>query len=324
MRFGIVSSTDMYDYCGDMAEAVLESGMKANISRGVLCFDEGADIYGLKGFSDSVWLYETYNGAGDGRVLIDMSIHAEYTSTPKIVSQLAEYTHSIGANMHVHVSETEEEHEACKQRHGGMTPIQYFSSLGLFDVRSTAAHCVWVEEADMEIMREKGVTVASCPVSNMKLSSGACNVPLLLEKGVNVAIGTDGPASNNSLNFIEEMKFFALVNKLSRRDPTLVSPLDAIRAATAAGALSQGRPGCGMLRVGAKADLIVLDISHPNMHPVHDLLNNIVYASSGSDVALTMADGRVLYEGGEYKTLDIEKVVSECEKAARKILGELS
>ncbi|MDR1136362.1 MAG: amidohydrolase [Clostridiales Family XIII bacterium] len=323
MRFGIVSSTDMYNFGDDMVMAALDSGMKTNIGRAVLCFTD-EDIYGLESYKECVNLFSEYHEAGEGRVKIDMSIHAEYTSTPKVVKQLADYTNEIGAAMHVHVSETSEEHTACKQRHGGMTPVEYFSSLGLFDTRTTAAHCVWVEESDMEILAEKGVTVASCPVSNMKLSSGACNVPLLLEKGVNVAMGTDGTASNNNLNFIEEMKFFALVNKLSRGNPTLVSPYDAIHAATAAGAKSQGRDDCGLIREGYKADLIVLDISHPNMHPVHDLLNNIVYAASGSDIALTMVDGRILYEEGEYKTLDIEKVVFECEKATKKILGALS
>ena len=126
------------------------------------------------------------------------------------MTEVADLAKKYGVNMHVHVSETKQEHEECKARHGGRTPAQLLCDLGAFDTRTTAAHCVWAEEEDIEIFSEKGVTVVTCPVSNLKLASGVCNVPALMKKGVNVAIGTDSVASNNSLNFIEEMKFFAL------------------------------------------------------------------------------------------------------------------
>lgn len=225
--------------------------------------------------------------------------------------------------MHVHVSETMSEHEECKQRHGGRTPARLLCDLGAFDVPAVAAHCVWAEEEDMEIFREKGVTVATCPVSNLKLASGVCNVPALMKKGVNVAIGTDSVASNNSLNFIEEMKFFALLNKERRNDPTIITPKETLYAATRAGALSQGRTDCGILAVGKKADLTVIDIDQPHMRPVHDLANNIVYSASGSDVVLTMADGKVLYRDGDFLTIDVERAAAETERACRNILSQL-
>jgi 5-methylthioadenosine/S-adenosylhomocysteine deaminase len=288
----------------------------------VLSFTD-ADLRDLPAFHECKALYEEYHGAGDGRVKVDMSLHAEYTSTPKIVEQLADYTKEIGAAMHVHVSETREEQEACKERHGGQTPVEYMASRGLFDTRTTAAHCVWLTDSDMDILAEKGVTVASCPISNMKLASGVCDVPGLLAKGVNVAIGTDSDASNNSLNFIEEMKFFALANKCVKLDPTLITPVETIHAATTAGARSQGRDDCGAIRVGARADLIVLDLAVPNMRPVHNIANNIVYSASGSDVLLTMVDGKTLYAGGVYKTIDIERVLFEADRATGQILGKL-
>ena len=204
-----------------------------------------------------------------------------------------------------------------------MTPVQYLSRNGLFDTRATAAHCVWLEGEDFDILAEKGVTVASCPISNLKLASGVCNIPLLLKKGVNVAIGTDSVASNNSLNMIEEMKVFAIANKGKQFDPTLITPVESIRAATFAGAKGQGRDDCGKLAVGFKADLIVMDLSKPNMHPIHDLATNLVYSASGSDVLLTMADGQILYQNGEYLTIDIEKTIYEAEKSTNRILGEL-
>ena len=322
LRFGIVSTTDMYYFGDDMARAILETGVKNNLGRGVVNFSEDGDIDDLIGFQETKHLFETYHNQGNGRLKVDVSLHGEYTSNPKTARHLAEYMKSVGANMHVHVSETQFEHEECKKRHG-LTPVQYLSSQGIFDTMATAAHCVWLEGEDFDILAEKGVTVASCPVSNLKLASGVCNVPLLLSKGVNVAIGTDSVASNNSLNMIEEMKVFAIANKGSRFDPTLITPEETLSAATFAGAKSQGRDDCGKLAVGYKADLIVMDLIQPNMHPVHNLANNLVYSASGSDVLLTMADGRVLYRNGEYLTLDIEKAIYEAEKSTKRILGEL-
>ncbi len=322
LRFGIVSSSDMYYFCDDMVRAVEECGAKANISRSITSFAEGS-VKGNDSYKEAEALIRDCHGAADGRILIDASIHAEYTNTETSMREVAELAARYGVNMHVHVSETRLEHEECKQRHGGRTPARVLCDLGAFDVPATAAHCVWAEESDMEIFREKGVTVASCPVSNLKLASGVCDVPALMKKGIRVAVGTDSAASNNSLNFIEEMKFFALLNKEKKGDPTVITPAETLYAATRAGALSQGRNDCGLLKVGQRADLTVLDIRQPHMTPVHDLANNVVYSASGSDVVLTMADGRVLYRDGDFLTIDIEKTLAETENACRRILGQL-
>ena len=171
--------------------------------------------------------------------------------------------------------------------------------------------------------RVQFVATAKQPTLRLKLASGVCNVPELLKRGINVAIGTDSTSSNNSLNFIEEMKAFATCSKMYYCDPKAVSPTETIHAATRAGAISQGRDDCGIMKEGAKADLIVLDISGPHMHPVHDLKNNIVYSVSGSDVVLTMVDGKVLYEDGDFLTIDIERTIFEAEKATKNILAQL-
>jgi 5-methylthioadenosine/S-adenosylhomocysteine deaminase len=317
-RYGIVSTSDTYFHSTDMARAVIDSGAKANTARALAGTDD-RDMYEMDSFKEAKSLFENYNGAEYGRLRIDMAIHMEETSSERLARQLAEYAKKIGARVQVHISETEPEHVGCKERHEGRTPIAYFNDLGLFESPTTAAHCGWVEESDIAIMKEKGVTVASCPVSNLKLASGVANVPAFMDAGVSVAIGTDGVASNNSLNFIEEIKFFALVNKERRRDPMLVTPRQAIHAATRAGALSQGREDCGFIEEGFRADLIVLDVSQPGMHPAFDLYNNVVYAASGSDVALTMIDGKIVYEDGEYPTMDVERAVSETEKACAEI-----
>jgi 5-methylthioadenosine/S-adenosylhomocysteine deaminase len=322
IRFGIVSSSDMYYFCEDMARAVIESGAKANISRSITSFEEGSIKNGER-YQEAVRLVKNFHGTDDGKILVDASVHAEYTNTETSIREVAQFAKEYGINMHVHISETKSEHEECKERHGGRTPVKLMNDLGVFDTNTTAAHCVWVEDEDMDILADKGVTVASCPVSNLKLASGICNVPKLLKKGINVAIGTDSVASNNSLNFIEEMKFFALLNKAAYSDPTLITPEQTIHAATYAGALAQGRHDCGRLREGNRADLIVLNIELPHMRPVHDLKTNIVYSASGSDVILTMVDGKVLYKDGDFLTIDIEKTIAETEAACRNILSQL-
>lgn len=322
LRYGIVSTSDMYYFCEDMAEAVAECGAKSNISRSITNIT-GEDPQSLVSMKENREFYEKYNNTAGGRIKVDMSLHGEYTSNPETAMALADCAREAGdVIMHVHLSETKLEHEECKQRHG-MTPAEYMEKMGLFDVPAIAAHCVYAEDDDLDIFRAKGVTVATNPVSNMKLASGVCNASKVIEKGVNLAIGTDSVASNNSLDFIEEMKTLAIGNKVFFNDPTLLTPKEALRAATAGGAAAQGRHDCGALKEGNKADLIVLDISGPNMHPVHNLINNIVYSSSGRDVIMTMVDGKVLYENGIYSAIDMEKTIYEVEKATEKILERL-
>ena len=322
LRFGIVSTTDMYMQGESIVKAVLETGVKSNIGLGLVCFDPTKKLEELPDYINSKYLFENYHGAGDDRVRIDMAVHAEYTSNPTVVRGFAEYSKSVGANMHVHLSETRKEHEECKGRHG-KTPAKYFLDLGMFESPTTAAHCVWLEEEDFDIFAEKGVTVASCPVSNLKLASGICDAKKMLEKGINVGVATDGVSSNNNTNMFEEMKIFTLLQKAKHLDPTVITPEQGLFAATRAGALSQNRPDCGLLKEGFKADLIVLDIDQPHMKPVHSMTDNLVYSADGGDVEMTICDGKILYNNGEFTTLDIEKVEFETERSRKRILSEL-
>ena len=321
LKFGIVSLSDMYYFMDDIARAFIESGVKGNLSRSISHFDDSDFLtsYRADEMRDS---FEKYHGAADGRVLMDISLHSEYTTTEPCVIDVANYAKEVGAGMQVHVSETQSEVKECIERHG-KTPVKYLADLGAFDVPTTAAHCVWLEDDDYPVLKEKGVTVAVNPISNLKLASGICNVPKLMENGINVAIGTDGVASNNSLNFLEEMKTFALLAKMQFNDPTAITPVEALQAATINGAKAQQRKDCGLLKEGYKADLIVMDINQPNMHPVHNLVNNIVYSACSGDIIMTMVDGKVLYENGEYMTIDLEKVIFETEKSTQEILRKL-
>jgi 5-methylthioadenosine/S-adenosylhomocysteine deaminase len=322
LRFGVVSTTDMYYFGASMARAVIDSGFKSNIGLSVVCFTDQS-YEELPIYQEIVDVYKTYHMAGQGRLRTDLSVHAEYTSTPKVVSAIARHCLDLGLRMHIHLSETKQEHEACKARHQGQTPAQYFQAMGLFKNPTTAAHCVWLEPEDFRILAENGVTIAANPISNLKLASGICNVPYAMEQGINVALGTDSVASNNNLNMFEEIKLHALLHKYHSGNPTLITPAQAIMAATRNGALSQGRTDCGLIKEGYQADLAVLNIDQPYMKPVHNLLNNLVYSACGTDVCLTMVDGKVLYRDGEYPSLDLEKITYEVERARQRILSQL-
>ena len=322
LRFGIVGTTDMYSMGEAMGRAFADSGIKANFSVGTTCFDDRT-FQQMPQYAETLKLKELFHGYDNGRLQVDFSLHAEYTSSERIASGIAEAAAAAGLGMHCHVAETAFEVAGCRERHQGKSPVKYLADLGVFDVPTTAAHCVYIDEEDIAILTDKKVTVASCPKSNMKLASGFCPVGKLLQSGTNVALGTDSVASNNNLNMLEELKTFALIHKGVSGDPTLITPAEALYAATRAGALAQGRQDCGYLKEGYKADIVALNIDTIYMHPIHNQLNNLVYASCGSDIVMTMVDGRVLYDHGSFPHLDIEKLLYETEHSCQRILHEL-
>ena len=323
LRYGIGATEDMYLHYDAQARALVDGGVKASYAACVMGTDD-VPYHELPVYKDTLESIRKYNGFDNGRIHTAFSLHAEYTSTEKIARAIAEAAAENQSTMHVHVSETAGEVEACRKNHGGKSPVRYLADCGIFDTPTVAAHCVHVDAEDIAILKAHNVTVATCPKSNAKLASGICPVTALLDAGVNVAIGTDSVASNNNLNMIEEMRFFNLLQKARTYDPTVITPEQTLYAATRAGALAQRREDCGFVKEGFKADLTVLDINTVYMKPVYNLLNNLVYAASGNDVVLTMVDGKVLYRDGCYPTLDIEHIHYECEKSRQRILGALS
>lgn len=321
LRFGTVSCSDMYFHSDARVRAVAESGIKANLCDSVVAIPDG-DFDSLESCLKSDLLAEKVHGTCDGRIRVDYNLHAEYTTGPVIAAQVAQHAKDHGLGIHVHVSETRSEHEECKQRRG-MTPVRYFESLGLFDVPVTAAHCVWVEDDDIEVLAAHGATVAANPVSNMKLGSGFAPVGKMLDAGVNVALGTDGTASNNNYDMFQDLYVLALMAKGSTLDPCCVTPSQALYAATRAGALAQGRSDCGYVEEGMRADLVLLDITGPTWCPGIDAGCDIVYAGHGGDVVMTMVDGEVLYRDGLWTGIDIERVKFEVARRARRIISEL-
>ena len=309
LRNGIVSFTDMYMFEQSTARAVLETGMKANLSRSLVSFDPDVDFYKDSRFLESCALERAYQNAGEGRLKIDLSLHAEYTNVESYCRSAAEYAKETGLRVQLHLSETKKEHEECIARHQ-KTPTRFFADCGVFDAPTTAAHCVWVTDEDIAILADKKVTAAHNPVSNLKLGSGVMPYEKMRAAGVNVALGTDGAASNNALSILREMQTAAILHKGVSLDPTAASPAGLLEVATRNGALSQGREDCGFIAPGMRADLVLVDLHAPHNLPVYDTAASLCFSAYPSDVRMTVCDGKLLYRDGEYLTLDIERVTT--------------
>lgn len=313
IRFGTVSCTDMYFHLPQIAHAVLESGAKANITNALTCLD--LNRFDFEKDRSTVELREVLalQGAGDGRLIVEAGIHAEYTSGPQAWRECAAFAARNNLRFHLHLSETETEHAECAARYG-KTPTELFFEHGVFAQKTTAAHCCWVTEGDMKILAANGVTAAHCPVSNLKLASGIAPVAQMKACGINVALGTDGVCSNNNHDMFEEIKTAALLQKYITGDPCALPAYEAIKMATVNGAAAQGRQAeTGRIIPGYDADLIMLDLDAPHLFPVNDPCTAVAYSAQGSDVCMTMVQGRILYENGEYKTIDVEKTRYEVE-----------
>lgn len=314
---GVTTIADMYFFLDDMAETLIPAGLNANLARGTTCFQHLSDVAAYQPCADLRHMTETYHGCNDGQILIDACIHGEYTSyaDARLWEYLGRYAADHGLGMHVHISETRSEHEECVQRHG-TTPLRVLDSYGVWECgRGIAAHGVWCTDGDFTLMREKNICCAHNPTSNLKLGSGVARVPDMLRSGVNVALGTDGVSSNNSHDLFGEIKLASTLHCGVNRDPMAVTALQALEMATVNGARALGRRS-GSIRPGYDADLILVDFNHPALVPCHDPVENLVYSARGSDVSLTMARGKILYENGAFLTLDLEQIRYEVEHYA--------
>ena len=289
---GTTSVADMYDFPGDCARAFAEGGMKARVCRVGLGFVPGR-------LNDCIEFTRSFNSSlaphPSSLVSADLCIHSEYLTDEAFCRGLAEANKELKRPLHVHVSETEKEHNECIARHG-KTPIAYLAETGLLDHGGYAAHCVWCTDDDFRIMAEKGVSLIHNPTSNMKLGSGFARVPRAMELGVNVALGTDGCASNDNLDLFEEMHIASLIHKGLSKDPTVLSAWDVVDMATVNGAKALGLSDTGEIAVGKKADLCVVDLDKPHLTPCLDIPNLVVNSMHASDVAETWVDGKRVYK----------------------------
>ena len=313
LRFGTTSFTDMYRFSDAVAQAVAESGIKANLCQHEDYFGDPDEYDREKDpfFRQTAALHEKWHGYDNGRIRVNTCIHAEYTSSYPLWDAVAEYSINENLPVHVHLSETKREHEACKE-HYGLTPAQVLDCHHVFDKGGFAAHCVWLEEDDMKLLAKRGVSAVHCPISNMKLASGAADVMGMVKNGMNVCLGTDSVASNNNLDLFEEIKCAALMAKCKTLDAAAVPAEAVLMMATVCGARAQGRQDeCGQIKEGMDADLILLDFNQPHLIPCHNVLSSLAYAASGHDVVMTMVRGKILYFAGKYPTIDLAAVAQE-------------
>lgn len=312
---GTTSFNDMYFLYDESMEVIVNSGIRAVIGRSLQCMDDNADYESDRRLHEARELYRNWNHAGDGRITIGMAVHAEYTMAEHMVKGAAEEALEWGVPFLAHMSETQKEVADCIERHG-VTPIKWFEQLGAFKNPTFAAHCVWVNDDDVRILRENNVTVVHCPSSNMKLGSGFAPIPRYLKEGVNVALGTDGAASNNNLDLIEEMHLASIIHNGYTNDSTVMNSEEVIKIATGRSTLPVGK-----LTVGDTADIFAIDTAKPHLTPNVDDTALLCYAANGSDVCMTMVDGNILYENGEFFTLDKERILFDANQAVKQIYG---
>ena len=315
---GTTCFADMYYFIDKIAEATAESGMRGLLSRGLINGAVLEDYSEDDRLNEAISVFRDWNGAFDGRIRIALAPHAVYTCSPQYIRAIRDTAEKLNAYVHVHVDETVKEHNDCLQQYG-KTPVKHLYGTGLFDLPTIAAHCVHVTDRDMDLMKEKNVTFVHNPGSNLKLASGIAPVPDALEKGLNVALGTDGASSNNNLNMWEEINLASLIHKGARLDPLTVNAGESFRMATANGAKALGFSETGKIEEGFCADMIIIDAQKPHYFPKHNLISNIAYAAQASDVETVFVDGKILYHKGEYKTLDKEKILYNVEKTCNRL-----
>ncbi|MCI9397419.1 MAG: amidohydrolase [Lachnospiraceae bacterium] len=299
---GITSIFDMYLTPETTARACVEMGMRCVQVSG---------ISGQDNFEQSLrQMEERYHTLNELDPLHSYFIgfHAEYTCSKTLLEQVAAMAHKYKAPVFTHLSETKAEVDGCKERYG-MSPVKLLDSLGMFDYGGGGYHCVWLDEGDMDIFAKRGLSVVTNPGSNTKLASGIAPISAYLKRGINVAIGTDGPASNNCLDMFREMFLVTGLAKLKEQDAAAVDALEVLKMATVNGAKAMSLLDTDVLAAGKQADVIMIDLHQPNMQPLNHIPKNIVYSGSKQNVKMTMIRGRILYENGQFANKIDEKEI---------------
>lgn len=316
LRFGTTCFSDMYIFEGAAARAVEDCGIRAVLSRGLS--GGGEDKAGGKRRLDEA-LREISAWKGKGNMSFMLAPHAVYSCDFEYLLEISAIASEMGLGIHTHLSESPGEVAECIEKHG-MSPVALMDKAGLLRENTVAAHCVHLSNEDIELLAERKVSVCTNPVSNLKLANGIAPVTALIESGVNVCLGTDGAASNNSLNMFRELGMLALIHKGINHDPLAVSACTGLTAATVNGARALGLGGVtGEIRAGMKADLAILDMSGPNMRPMTNPLAALSYSANGSEVETVLVGGEILLEKGEYKTIDAERVYYEVDKICKRL-----
>lgn len=306
---GTSACFDMYYIPEMMAKASVDFGFRTVMTSGLNNFKES-----VKAVED---YYNKFNNY-DSLVSYKLGFHAEYTTDKELIKGIAKLAEKHQAPVFTHASETKSEVEDCIKRNG-MSPTKYLNSLGIFNYGGGAYHSVWIDDEDIEIYKEKGIWAVINTCSNAKLASGIAPVSKLLKNGVKVAVGTDGASSNNALDMFREMYTICATQKLNDKNAASTDANDILKASTIGSAKCMGLTDCDVIDVGKKADLIVIDMHRPSMQPINNITKNLVYSGGKDIVKMTMINGKILYDNGEFKNIDIEKIYANAQAVINRI-----
>lgn len=314
---GTTCFNDMYFFMDEVARSILESGIRGVLSYAMI--DLGDAEKAKNRLKEGGQLIKKYN-AEKTRVRAFFGPHAPYTCSEELLVKTKELADKHKTGVHIHVAETKEEVENSK-RDKGLRPFEYLDKIGFLNENVVAAHSTWTSRNEIKIMKEQGVKVAHNPISNMKIACGIARVPEFIEKGITVSLGTDGAASNNSLDMFEEMKVCALIHKINKMDASIVPAKKVLEFATINGAKALGMDSeIGSIEVGKKADVILVDLNKPGLTPLTNPISHLIYSAKGSDVDTVIVDGEILMENKELRTLDKENVLSFAREQAYELL----
>ncbi len=319
---GTTTFMDMYFHLEDVAKAVDESGLRAFLSYGIIDLFDPAKAKAEQ--EKSRQLFEFFHNLGSSRIRFALGPHAPYTCSAETLLWARDFAEKNGLIFHIHIAETRKE-QADSQQHQGARVVEYLDKIGALCNRMLGAHCVWLTKSEVALLAKAGVSVAHCPVSNMKLASGGvAPLPEMFDAGIAVGLGTDGAASNNSLDMFETMKVCALLHKAHRWDPTVLNAQKVLDLATIGGARALGiEDEVGASRLGKKADIILLDGKMPNLNPVHGketIVSDLVYSASAANVNTTIVDGKVLMQNRQLRTMNLEQIVQHAGEITSKLI----
>ena len=317
LKGGTTCFADMYCFMEDVARACLETGIRANLCRGLIGVAPDADVK----LAENDVLAENWQGAGNGLIRVTYGPHAPYTCPIPYLQKVIKAAADHKAEIQMHLCETKFEVESCIKEHG-VTPIKLMDSLGMFELGTIADHAVHLTEEDMELMAAKKVRVAHNPQSNLKLASGIAPVAKMLEKGICVGLGTDGASSNNNLDMLEECRAAAMLHKATTFDPLVVPAAKAWEMATVDGAKVLGFENLGKLEAGQYADIVLWDNHKPYWYPRHNKLSQLVYAANSSDADTVFVAGKKVLESGKLLTFDEEKIYAEAQACAERLVNK--
>ncbi|WP_297463899.1 amidohydrolase family protein [Thermococcus sp.] len=315
IKSGTGTFLDMYFFMDGVAEVTLESGLRGYLSYGMI--DLGDPEKTGKEIREALRTMEFIEKLGSDRVHFVFGPHAPYTCSIALLKEVRRLASEHGKLITIHVSETMAEIGQITERYG-KSPVVLLDDIGFFGRDVIIAHGVWLDSRDIQILAREGVTVAHNPASNMKLASGVMPLQKLLNAGVNVGLGTDGAASNNNLDMLEEMKLAALLHKVHNLDPTVADAKTVFRMATLNGAKALGIKA-GVIKEGYLADLAIINFNQPHLRPINNVISHLVYSANGNDVETTIVDGKVLMLDREVLTLDEEKILVEAEKTIERL-----